>query len=433
MADSNSGDSRPVPTNVMSVAKRRRLDEELLMLFDEDSSCSVDSDTSSSSDSSSSSSDDDDLALYEEMFQQLFTPPEKRPKVESYLEKTVAAYSDEEFRRNFRLSRSVANALAAEFAKSPHYPSRTDRGGLPPKSPQEHVLSFLWYAANKSCIRDVAGRFELGESTHHRMMYRVMAFLLDIAPRIVTFPDDLEKLADEFEQISGFPDTIGCIDGSYIPVRCPAGKVRSVYVNRHHYPSLTLQGICDNRKRFLDASTGAPSKIHDSRIFRLSNVSKRLPQLCAGKYQILGDAAYPSREFLITPIRDYGSLDASDKAFNTKLSSTRVLIENAFGELKGRFRQLQRLDLMTVDNMSKFILSCCVLHNICIDNGDSPDSLLQDMRLCSQDKSDQTPSAVEVHSGTSREESLLRALAEVKREKIKAKMGLKRRQPQNLP
>lgn len=116
------------------------------------------------------------------MFEYLFSPPEQRPKVESYLEKTVAAYSDEEFRRNFRLSRSVANALAAEFGKSPHYPSRRDDGGLPPKSPEEHVLSFLWYAASKSCIRDVAGRFEVGKSTHHRMMYRVMDFLLDIAP-----------------------------------------------------------------------------------------------------------------------------------------------------------------------------------------------------------------------------------------------------------
>ncbi|KAL1437646.1 hypothetical protein MTO96_048727 [Rhipicephalus appendiculatus] len=76
----------------------------------------------------------------------------------------------------------------------------SDRGGLPPKSPEEHVLSFLWYAANKACIRDVAGRFEVGESTHHRMMYRVIDFLLHIGPRIVTFPDDLEKLANEFKQ-----------------------------------------------------------------------------------------------------------------------------------------------------------------------------------------------------------------------------------------
>ncbi|KAK8771168.1 hypothetical protein V5799_025588 [Amblyomma americanum] len=201
MADGGSGDSRPVQASGISVAKRCRLDEELLLLFDEDNSCSTDSSTSSSSDSSGSG-DDEDLALYEQMFEKLFAPPEKRPKAESYVEKTVAAYSDEEFRRNFRLSRPAADSLAAEFAKSPHYPSRTDRGGLPPKSPQEHVLSFLWYAANNSCIRDVAGRFEVGERTHHRMMYRVMAFLLDIAPRIVTFPDDLQKLANAFEQVT---------------------------------------------------------------------------------------------------------------------------------------------------------------------------------------------------------------------------------------
>nr|XP_037290847.1 protein ANTAGONIST OF LIKE HETEROCHROMATIN PROTEIN 1-like [Rhipicephalus microplus] len=252
-----------------------------------------------------------------------------------------------------------------------------------------------------------------------------MDFLLDIAPRIVTFPDDKEKLSNDFKQVSGFPDTIGCIDGNYIPVRCPACKVRSVYVNQHHYPSLTLQGICDNRKRFLDVSTGAPSKIHDA-------VSKKLPQLCARKYHILGDAAYPSREYLMTPNRDYGSLDASDKAFNAKLSSTRVLIENAFGELKGRFRQLQRADLTTVDNMTKFTLACCVLHNICIDNGDSPDGLVPGMHLNTQSANDPNPSGARVHSGTSREESLLRALAEVKRERLKSKMGLKRRQPQNL-
>nr|XP_050026906.1 putative nuclease HARBI1 [Dermacentor andersoni] len=378
----------------MAAAKRCRLDEELLLLFDEDSSCSTDSSTSSSSDSSG---DDEDLALYEQMFEQLFTPPEKRPKVESYVEKTVAAFSDEEIPLllSSRNRRTTLQELIAEAC------------------PQSRLKSM--YATNKSCIRDVAGRFEVGESTHHTMMYPVMAFLLDIAPRIVTFPDDLQKLANALEQVSGFPDTIGGIDGSYIPVRCPAGKVRSVYVNGHYYPSLMLQGICDNWKRFLDARTGAPSKIHDSRIFWLSNISKKLPQLSAGKYHILGDAAYPSREFLMTPIRDYGSLDASDKAFNTKLSSTCVLTENAFGEFKGRFRQLQRLDLTTVDKMSKFILSCCVLHNICIDNGESFHSPLEDMRLSSQVNNDQSPTADEVCSGTSREESLLRALAEVKK------------------
>ncbi|KAH9377575.1 hypothetical protein HPB48_013669 [Haemaphysalis longicornis] len=82
--------------------------------------------------------------------------------------------------------------------------------------------------------------------------------------------------------------------------------------------------------------------------------------------------------------------------------------------------------------MTKFILACCVLHNICIDNGDSPHGLVPDMHVNSQGANDPSPSAATVYSGTSREESLLLALADVNREKLKSKMGLKRRQPQNL-
>lgn len=238
----------------MAAAKRVRF--EVLETLDEESSSS-DSSFSSTDDSSS---DDDNYEMYAAAFQELFSLPEQRPKVDSYIAKTVSSYSDEEFKRNFRITRSVAELLAAEFAKSPHCPKKSDCGGLPPKSPEEHILSFLWYAANKACIRDVAGRFEVAESTHHRMMSRVTSFLLDIAPSIIKFPSDLHKLATDFEQVSRFPDTIGCVDGSYISIRCPAGKVRSVYVNRHHYPSGTLQGIGDNKKRFLDVSTGAPSK-----------------------------------------------------------------------------------------------------------------------------------------------------------------------------
>ncbi|KAL3202025.1 hypothetical protein MRX96_053458 [Rhipicephalus microplus] len=115
----------------------------------------------------------------------------------------------DDFKRNFRVTRPVVDFLAAEFAKSPHCPQNSDHGGLPAKSAEEHILSFLWYAANKACIRDVAGRFEVAESTHHRMMGRVTAFLLDIAPNVIKFPSDLQKLAVDFEKLSGFPDTIG--------------------------------------------------------------------------------------------------------------------------------------------------------------------------------------------------------------------------------
>lgn len=57
------------------------------------------------------------------------------------------------------------------------------------------------------------------------------------------------------------------------------------------------------------------------------------------------------------------------------MSKTRVKIENAFGLLKQRFRQLIQLDFITVKRSANFIISCCVLHNLCIINNDNLNDL----------------------------------------------------------
>lgn len=57
------------------------------------------------------------------------------------------------------------------------------------------------------------------------------------------------------------------------------------------------------------------------------------------------------------------------------MSTTRVKIENAFGLLKQRFRQLMQLDFITVKRSANFIISCCVLHNLCIMNNDNLNDL----------------------------------------------------------
>lgn len=171
-------------------------------------------------------------------------------------------------------------------------------------------------------------------------------------------------------QLAKFPNVIGCVDGSYISVTTPSKKIRSTYTNRHDQTSITLQAICDSDKRFLDVFTGPPSKVHDSRIYKLSPISDRLQIICEGKFHILGDSAYELREWLLTPYRNYEMMSAEKNNFNDKFCPTRVVIENAFCHLKGRFRQLMRLDVRDVNRLTKFIVSCCVLHNICIDMKD---------------------------------------------------------------
>jgi len=71
---------------------------------------------------------------------------------------------------------------------------------------------------------------------------------------------------------------------------------------------------------FTDIFTGISAKIHNSSVFNLSqtipSVTNDLPKKCGFQYHILGDSAYPIREKLLNPFRDYGSLDNSEKSFN---------------------------------------------------------------------------------------------------------------------
>ncbi|XP_063223145.1 putative nuclease HARBI1 [Bacillus rossius redtenbacheri] len=262
--------------------------------------------------------------------------------------------------------------LILEFEASQFYPNPGH--GVKAVSAENHI-SFLWFAGNKSSLRDVASRFGVGESTIHRNCDRVMNFLVHIAPTVIKFPRTQEekvKAAKDFLEVSGRHHVVslGCIDGTFIPIRTPAKKIKSTYVNRHDLPSITLQGICSAKKEFVDVFVGPPSKLHDSRIFQLSFLSSELPALCESEWHLLGDAAYPLREWLLTPYRDYGNLTEAEKVFNRTHSGCRVTIENTFGILKQRFRQLMRVDVWTVDRATKLVLSCCVLHNLCIRGND---------------------------------------------------------------
>lgn len=60
-----------------------------------------------------------------------------------------------------------------------------------------------------------------------------------------------------------------------------------------------------------------------------------------------------------------------EKRFNNFHSKARNIVECTFGQMKTRWRSifLKPLELR-IDNCVKVIVACCVLHNICIDEGD---------------------------------------------------------------
>jgi len=56
--------------------------------------------------------------------------------------------------------------------------------------------------------------------------------------------------------------------------------------------------------------------------------------------------------------------------FNYRQSRARMVVENAFGRLKGRWRCLQKRIDVQVDNAVTAVGTCVVLHNICETIGD---------------------------------------------------------------
>ena len=85
---------------------------------------------------------------------------------------------------------------------------------------------------------------------------------------------------------------------------------------------------------------------------------------CPNGQFLLGDAAYPLLNKLLTPFKDNGRLTREQTYYNYCHSATRMCIERAFGLLKGRFRRLKMIDVESVERATKLIAAACILHNI---------------------------------------------------------------------
>ena len=80
---------------------------------------------------------------------------------------------------------------------------------------------------------------------------------------------------------------------------------------------------------------------------------------------ILGDPAYPLLPWLMKPYIQHGRISDQQRIFNYRLSRARMVIENAFGRLKGRWRCLLKRNDAATEDVPMMITACCVLHNIC--------------------------------------------------------------------
>lgn len=151
------------------------------------------------------------------------------------------------------------------------------------------------------------------------------------------------------------------------------------YFNRKKFHSILLQGVCNHRKMFIDVFTGIPGSCHDARLFQMSDLAERIRNNSIefpNDTHLVGDLAYPLTKTMMVGFKDLGNLTERQRNFNVKLSQLRVLIEQTFALLKGRFRRLKFIETVRLDLICLNIIVACILHNLCIVNGDIPDEII---------------------------------------------------------
>lgn len=259
-------------------------------------------------------------------------------------------------------------------------------------TPEKSILLSVWYLANNETFRQICDRFAISISSAHRVLMRVLNFLLSLMQEYISWPTQERKaiISENFKAKQNIRNIIGAIDGSHVRINRPS-EHEETYVNRKQYHSMIIQAVCDSSKLFTDICCGEPGSLHDARVLRRSNLFRRAqtPNYF-GEYFLIGDSAYPALSWLVTPFKDNGNLTEQQKTFNFKLSSTRMVIEHAFGLLKCRFRRLNHINNFEVDICKKIIMACCILHNICIMHKDGTNiEAVYDDNNCNENEAEQ--------------------------------------------
>ena len=256
-----------------------------------------------------------------------------------------------------------------------------------PISVERRVAMTLWRLATNSDYRTIGHLFGVAKCTACVIVNEVCEVIMkQLFKRYVFIPqgNDLNQVVEGFEDRWGFPQCVGAIDGSHIPIQAPADCPKDYY-NRKGFHSILMQGLVDHRYCFMDINVGWPGSVHDARVLANSELFQKgesgtlFPQRpkkinnVMVPLVIVGDPAYPLLPWMMKPYTDTGRLSRQQSSFNYRLSRARVVTENAFGRLKGRWRCLLKRNDTNISMMPTIVAVCTILHNMCEIHGDEFD------------------------------------------------------------
>jgi len=179
------------------------------------------------------------------------------------------------------------------------------------------------------------------------------------------------------EQEFGFARCIGAIDGTFCRILRPGAYSHDGGLEHNSYKkyyAIQLLAVCLPNLLFTYAHVGTPGSRADTTMLKNSNLYLRLDDYIppgSGAY-LLGDSGFSLLLWILIPFTDraYRTINFFRKqivtVYDAAQKSARVVIEQAYGVLKGRWRILHTGIHLHLP-MAPIVVDCCViLHNVCI-------------------------------------------------------------------
>lgn len=158
--------------------------------------------------------------------------------------------------------------------------------------------------------------------------------------------------------------------------QCP-NNAGSTYYNYKHSHSIVLMAICNANYLFTYVDIGAYGRRSDGGIFKECQFGKKFEQKKMNvpnaeaifengptlPFCLVGDEAFPLKEYLLRPYPGKGGLTKEKNVFNYRLSHARRMIENTFGIIASQWRILRKPIIAKIETVEKIVQAIVCLHN----------------------------------------------------------------------
>ncbi|XP_041039649.1 putative nuclease HARBI1 isoform X2 [Carcharodon carcharias] len=276
--------------------------------------------------------------------------------------------------------------------------------------PMKVTIALNFFACG-SLQSDTGDMCNISQSAARTCIHQVTEAIFRRASDFIHFdmsPVRMKERSLAFYEIAGFPEVIGAIDGTHVPLKPPKDQPVS-FVNRKGFHSLNVMIVCDAQMKILTVNADNRGSAHDSFVLANSRLHRAMSASPGLTGWLLGDEDYPLRTWLMTPYR--GTRSKAQERYNRAHVTTRKVVEKAVGALKSRFRCLRSGGTLQYSpvKVSKIVVVCCALHNFALQEGltlhleDDLAPEVEELEECNVDPDSDVPPGVWEEARTARD------------------------------